>query len=51
VMSSGNELRTGIELLLRAHIGEHRHAWEPDKTGELCDGDFCRRGHGGVHPE
>ena len=50
-MGGGNELRTGIELLIRAHIGEHRRAGKPDKTGELCDGDFGRRRHGGVHLE
>jgi hypothetical protein len=47
-MGGGNELRIGIELLTRAHIGEHWRAWEPYKTGKLCDGDFGRRRHTGV---
>ena len=34
-MGGGNELRTGIELLLRAHIGEHRRAWSPTRR-ESC---------------
>ena len=42
-----NELPTGIELLVRAQIGEHWRASEPHKAGELRDdGDFGRRGQG-----
>jgi hypothetical protein len=50
-LGSGNEPRIGVEFLPSTHIDERRRSGKPDKTGKLCNGDFGRRGHGGVHLE
>src|SRR6476660_8296408 len=48
-LGGGNETRIGLVLLLGTHIGNYRRARKSDETGELRDGDFGWRGHGGVH--